>query len=305
MAPCVDSGHGRETAYMKVFQWWPYLLLALALAVSVVVYWSLPVVLEGPRGFALNLATEIVGILLTVGLIDAVLRRREEQERERYRSLALRQLWRPLSRHAELLFNIYKASVERKPEREISQVSDLFDEDYFEQVARLDAAADGPGVRGIGGDAVPWYEWINQEAKRFKDDLERVVDKYAMYLDIDTIDAAERLIDSSFISLVGYGPMIVSNSRSIGYQGPIPLLETQGSSSPIREYTKAFSELVDIYNKTAPSDRKTDPARFMWRDDVSPKIGSARIPDGALHDTAGEGSEGLNGTGEQAGQNAD
>ncbi len=280
----------------KAFRWWPYLVLVFALVVCVIVYQFIPIVLEGPRGFALNLATEIIGILLTVGLIDAVLRRREERERQRYRSLALRQFWRPLNRQFDLLFNLYKATVERKPEREISEVSNLFDEDYFEQVARLDAAADGPAVRSIGGTAVPWSEWIDEEAKRFKDALERVIDKYAMYLDVDTIDVAERLVDSSFITLAGHGAMMGAHARNTGHRGPLPFLGAYGKDSPIREYTSAFSELVDIYNKTAPNERKMVPPRLMWRDDVSPSIGSARIPDGAIGDESGEEHEGVDGT---------
>jgi hypothetical protein len=60
---------------MKAIPWWPYVVLFVALVVCIIFYWAPPLLaLEGWRGFTLNLATEIVGILLTVGLIDAVIR---------------------------------------------------------------------------------------------------------------------------------------------------------------------------------------------------------------------------------------
>lgn len=43
-----------------------------------------------------------------------------------------------------LLFNLYKASVERKPEKEIANVRDVFGADYFEQIGYLDFRKPGP-----------------------------------------------------------------------------------------------------------------------------------------------------------------
>jgi hypothetical protein len=116
---------------------WSYLVLVAVGVVSGIFYYALPPALEGWRGFALNLASEVVGILITVLFIDAVLQRREEREQRRYRSVTLQQLRLPLKQHLLLLFAIYKASVEQKPEREISRVEDLFSDDYRTQLTRF------------------------------------------------------------------------------------------------------------------------------------------------------------------------
>jgi len=87
-------------------------------------YIVLPMALEGWRAFSLNLGTEITGILLTVWLIDAVIRGKEARDQERYRRIALQQLYVPLIRHLRLLSDMYKASMERKPDREISSLQD-------------------------------------------------------------------------------------------------------------------------------------------------------------------------------------
>ncbi len=59
-------------------------LIALAAVALIFGVISIIVDQDWGRGFTLNLATEAIGILLTVLLIDGVLRRREERERKRY-----------------------------------------------------------------------------------------------------------------------------------------------------------------------------------------------------------------------------
>jgi hypothetical protein len=271
---------------MKPLGWWPYLVLLVALVGCLVGFVLLPLPLEGWRAFALNLATEIVGILLVVWLIDAVLRGRERRERERYRSVALGQLWRPLNRQRNLLFNIYKASVKRKPDREISEVADLFDEDYFAQVAWLDITAEGDTLRSVEDEkAMPWFECISRQVERFGNDLGRMVDKYATYLDVDTLDAAERLLGSSFVLIVDAGPIMVANNRHRGNEGPLALFAGHGRDVAVRDYTDAFSALVEIYNREAPTDRQVRITNDLWSESASPKIGSARIPDPDVEET--------------------
>jgi amino acid permease len=119
---------------------WSYLVLAVVGVGCFSAFAFLPNLLEGWRAFLLNVGTEVLGIWLVIALIDTIIRRREDQQRKRYRSIALRQLWRPLKRYLTVLFNIYKASADGKPDRNISTVKDLFDGDYMEQLKRFDIA---------------------------------------------------------------------------------------------------------------------------------------------------------------------
>ena len=259
---------------------WSYLVLVAVGVVSGIFYYALPPALEGWRGFALNLASEVVGILITVLFIDAVLQRREEREQRRYRSVALQQLRLPLKQHLLLLFAIYKASVEQKPEREISRVEDLFSDDYRTQLTRFDFASEGPMVLiGVGGNQkVPWFDYLYKEVGKFKDDLNRIVDKYAFYLDPDTLNSAEQLINSSFVNIISYGPTIVTNARNTGHQGGMRIFAGDGMSTVIREHTDTFTKLVQICNKEASSENKIRVESHMWRNDTAPLIGSARVP---------------------------
>lgn len=251
---------------------WSYLALTVMVVVCLAAYILLPVTHTGWRGLTLNLATEVLGILLTVILIDSIIRRRQDRERSRYRSIAVQQLRFPLIQHSMLLFNLYKASVERKPEREISGVADLFDADYFEQIGYLDFEKLGPVTPPM-----IWAEWVGAEMGRFKDDLERVVDKYAIYFDPDTLEVAERLVSSRFIHLTGFFPTMIVQWKQGGVQVPANLLV--GLSDMVREHTTAFCNLVEVYNAEAPEDRKVAFGEHMWHNDTSPLIGSGRVTD--------------------------
>lgn len=264
-----------------------YLALAILAVASIVAFIVLPLGQEGWRSFTLNLGTEVVGILLTVLLIDRVIRRRDKQERERYRSVALQQLRLPLNNHLLLLFNIYKASVEEKPDREISRVEDLFGDDYVEQTAHLDLTSSGPIYPPM-----QWFQYLHMEMQQFKDELGHVVDKYAVHLDPETIDLAEQLSNSTLLTVITRGVPLANWVTNGQVQRPFGLLVGPSSAVPemIREHTDPFSRLVEIYNREALHNRKILVQDHMWRNDVCPLIGSARVslPSAATDDNSDE-----------------
>ena len=251
---------------------WSYQILIVVTVGCFATFALLPVSVERWPDVMLNLATEMIGILVTVVFIDSVIRRREERQRRRFRTIALQQLRFPLIQHFLLLFELYKASVERKPDREISGVADLFNADYFTQISYLDFEKPYPVTPPMS-----WAQWVSAETSRFKNDLERVVDKYAIYLDPDTLDVAERVIGSHFIRQAGFFPTIIGMWKRQGSEIPANLLG--GMSVTMREHTTAFYGLVEVYNAEAPDDRKVAFGEHMWSNNASPLIGSGRVAD--------------------------
>jgi len=47
----------------------------------------------------------------------------------------------------------------------------------------------------------------------------------------------------------------------------------------VRQHTDAFSRLVATYNMEVPSSHKITLRDFTWKNNVAPRIGSARVPD--------------------------
>ena len=263
------------------------IVLAVGAAASTATYVFLSPTLEGWRAFALNLGTEILGILLTVLLIDAVIRRKEKRDRAWYRRIALQQLRIPLNNHLRLLSDMYKASVERKPDREISNLRGLFSEDYFEQITYFNAMGPSPAAHpmplssvssGAQRRWIPWYQYLSTEVKQFKEEVDRVVDKYALYLDPETLDLLEQLANSPVVMSVGHLPMSATMLlQTWGPQQAYNPFIVEDDARIVRKHTDVFSKVVDIYNKEAPDDRKVLIRNYkMWSDGVAPVVGSSR-----------------------------
>lgn len=67
------------------------------------------------KDVSLNVGTEVLGILLTVMLIDAVIRRKDQTERDRVVKVAFAQLRIGLQQHIGVLQSMYKASISHPP----------------------------------------------------------------------------------------------------------------------------------------------------------------------------------------------
>lgn len=103
---------------------------------------------------------------------------------------------------------------------------------------------------------------MTAETRRFKNDVERVVGKYAMYLDPNTLDLAERLVGSHFMNIVDFFPTMINHWDQHGFQVPANLL--MGLSDEVRKHTTVFCDLVEVYNAEAPDDRKVTFEEHMW-----------------------------------------
>jgi hypothetical protein len=119
--------------------------------------------------------------------------------------------------------------VERQSDREISSLGDLFSEDYFEQITYFNAMGPSPSAPPADRSSlasgnmplpIPWYQYLSTQVKQFKEDVERVVDKYAMHLDPETLDLLEQLAKSPFVFTVDHLPMSVKTTQMMGHRGP-------------------------------------------------------------------------------------
>jgi len=50
--------------------------------------------------------------------------------------------------------------------------------------------------------AIPWFQYLNLRVGDFREDVERVADRYAGYLGADTADVVEELLHSQFVGFI-------------------------------------------------------------------------------------------------------
>jgi len=219
---------------------------------------------------ALNLGTEAAGIFVTLLFIDMVLRIHERKRTERYRALALKQLRTPLKRHFQLLFDFYKASAAGKPEPEPSTLDGLFGDRYFASVAYMDFLSPAPE-----SPPRPWAEYAREKAREFAEALGRTVTTYCQYLDEAALDTIETLRTSGLLSLLEQAPNIKALVQKQGRA--LTLFCSDDMRAMLRRYVESFCVLVKEYDKTVPAAEMVIVDTRLWRDDLAPSVGSARI----------------------------
>jgi hypothetical protein len=155
--------------------------------------------------------------------------------------------------------------------RPISTPSELFDGDYFEQLRQFDFSKDAPTAP-----KQPWMDYLAHETQQFKDSLSRTLEKYAIYLPPETVDLIESLLNSSFLSFLVQLPSIRRLDQTEGYRRSYTMLSANGMTDMLREHTDLFKRLASEYEHSV-SNGTLSLSDDPWRNDVAPKIGSARV----------------------------
>lgn len=225
----------------------------------------------------LNVGTEVLGILLTVLLIDAVIRKNERSERERVVKIAFVQMSLPLRRHVAMLLGMYKAAVAHAPQSPPEKLSTLFGPDYSVQLAFLDFAKTAPLLNVHNAQPISWFDYFGHEIEPFKAALTRTIEKYATFLDPETVDLLETLIASNFLAFLSQASNISSLDRKNGVTRPYNLLSGQGVADLIGQHTHLVQRMTELANEHLPKDKLIAIKAESWRNDFAPRFGSARL----------------------------
>lgn len=234
-------------------------------------------IMSGPdwlKDVSLNVGTEVFGILLTVWLIDTVIRKNEQSDRERVVKVAFAQVCLPLRHHISMLLGMYKASLAHAPNNPPRELRDLFGADYAVQVAFLDFSRPAPLMNV---QPLTWFDYLHHEIEQFKSALTRTIEKYATFLDPETVELLESLIASSLLSLLSQARAIPQIDRQQGINRRYNLLSGQGIPELIVQHAELVMQLVVLANCNLPDEKKVVLGADHWRNDIAPQFGSARI----------------------------
>lgn len=226
------------------------------------------------KDVSLNVGTEIFGILATVLLIDAVIRRKEQSERERVVKAAFAQLRIGLQQHVTTLLYMYKASVAHAPQKLPETLDALFGPDYFVQLAFLDFSKPAPlmSVKPL-----QWFDYLHMEMEQFKSALTRTIEKYAVFLDASTVELLEELLASSLIGFLTQVKSIPQIDQKEGYRRQYNFFSGQGMPELTQQHVDLVKRLATESNLHLPTEKaiRVDPQ--SWRNDIAPQFGAARL----------------------------
>lgn len=226
------------------------------------------------KDISLNVGTEILGIVLTVLLIDVVIRKKEQVERERVVNVAFAQLRVALQQHIVILLNMYKASAEHAPHPLPDRLETLFGPDYFVQIAFLDLSKPAP-VASVK--PLQWFDYLHIEMEQFKSALTRTLEKYAVFLNPATVELLEELLASSLISVLTQLKSIPHLDQMKGIERSYNFFSGQGMPAIAQQHIDLVKRLAAEADRYLPKEKSIGVDTQYWRDDIAPKFGTARI----------------------------
>lgn len=230
---------------------------------------------EWLQELSINLVAETTGILMVLFSVNKTVRENREKEKSKFKQIAFRQLRFVLRKQIYLFFEMFKASVKAKPEKDYQTLADLFDDTFFDEVHYLDLLKMAP-ILNSEGEKIDWLDYLVAECHSLKQALEKVVDRYAVYLESDIVDLMEEITDAPFIRFI---TSIWEAKKRDGLTSEGDLLFA--CDNLLRDYTEALVKLVQLYNSNVGSDRKIIIDEGQWKQWWShkgrPQIGDSRV----------------------------
>lgn len=211
------------------------------------------------KDFSLNLTAELVGILLVVFSVNKAVTFRQQQENNKFKEIAFRQLRFVLNKQLYLLLEMFQTTKECPDDVKYQTLPDFLQDDaYFLGVHRLNLLELAP-VLTSDGEQMDWLDYLHSESLNLKSAISQVVDRYSFYLDSEVVDLMENLSDAVFIRFI---TSIWQAKKLDAYGEHGDLLSD--CEELLREYIHGLLTLVYFYNESVTSDRQINLDWQTW-----------------------------------------
>jgi hypothetical protein len=153
------------------------------------------------ENFGLNFFTNMLGVTVTIFVIDRLIKNREEARSIPQKLAAYEDVRLYTSRYISFWTNVYRESV---PEEEPDTLEIFFSEAGMTKILDYLYMDSEPNVYP----SRKWYNWIAQNAKEFKENGDKLLDRYSHNLDPIAFGYVHQLTESFFNNALSYAPMI-------------------------------------------------------------------------------------------------
>lgn len=167
------------------------LLLIVVLAVIVSVLWS---DIDLVARFGPNMATEALGILLTVVFVRRFMEQAERSRRLRASIGGLRKARRALQDLVDTWTSTLKGCTQKREHATFSKVQELLSPDNSELLMWCD-----PQVRRPGDDGERWVAWMAEHIRATQATLDQLISAYGGTLDPEYVETIDALIADPFL----------------------------------------------------------------------------------------------------------
>jgi hypothetical protein len=174
-----------------------YLTLGVLILSVTVLYVALGGSVEFVKDYAPGLATEALGILLTLVLVQRILERRQEEDRARASRGGVRRSESPLRDLAELWAELIKASLPAAPARPPMTFEDLLSSEWTSAVDDSDLSR----VR-YAWSGETWAESAARTIARARRQISAILESYGVHLNTHLIEALDDLRDDELLTQI-------------------------------------------------------------------------------------------------------
>jgi hypothetical protein len=174
-----------------------YLTLAVLILAVTLIYVLVGDNLQFVRDYAPGLATEVLGILLTLVLVQRILERRQEEDRARASRGGIRRAESPLRDLAELWSEMIKDSLPHAPARPPMTYQDLFSSEWTSAVDDCELSK----VR-YPWSGETWAESAARTISRARRQFTAILESYGVHLNTHLIEVLDDLRDDQLLTHV-------------------------------------------------------------------------------------------------------
>ena len=146
--------------------------------------------LKKTEEFGLNFFTEMLGVAITVFIVDRLIKKRDETRNVPQKLAAYEDVRLYVSRYISFWTDTYRQSV---PDEKPNTIYDFFTQDTISKIFKhldLDSEVNIKPRR-------KWGDWLSEKLKEFKDKGDKILDRYSNVLEPEIFKYVHQLTETS------------------------------------------------------------------------------------------------------------
>ncbi len=225
------------------------------------------------RDFAPELATEVLGILITLVFVQRIIDRRAQEDRARASRGGVRRSEDPLRDLSDLWTEIVRGCLERLPARPPRTYLELFVPEWSAVIDDCDLTR----VRFAWSEET-WAESAARVISRARDQISGILDLYGVHLNAHFIEVLDEIRDDPFLAHVETLGEQLRIARELFPDEIEPEDYAINRTSAVRsDFIGTLSQTIRLYNETALGDVPiSELPEGFWSPDRSPAPGTLR-----------------------------
>ena len=225
------------------------------------------------RDFEPELATEVLGILITLVFVQRIIDRRAQEDRARASRGGVRRSEDPLRDLSDLWTEIVRGCLERLPARPPRTYLELFGPEWSAVIDDCDLTR----VRFAWSEET-WAESAARVISRARDQISGILDLYGVHLNAHFIEVLDEIRDDPFLAHVETLGEQLRIARELFPDEIEPEDYAINRTSAVRsDFIATLSQTIRLYNETALGDVPiSELPEGFWSPDRSPAPGTLR-----------------------------